>query len=104
MVEIAQLYVTDRYASRTRPVQELCGFCRVRLEAGESKTVRFTLHPSQLAFLDKDMRWKIEKGDFDFRIGASSEDLRGACSVTVTENAWIDGKARSLCSGAEVFA
>jgi len=99
--EVAQLYVTDRYASRTRPVQELCGFCRVHLEAGEQKMLRLTLQPSQLAFLDKDIRWKIEKGDYDFRIGASSEDLRGACSVTVTENSWIDGKTRSLCALAE---
>ena len=102
--EVAQLYATDRYASRTRPVQELCGFCRVHLEAGEQKMLRFTLQPSQLTFLDKDMRWKIEKGDFDFRIGASSEDVRGACSVTVTENAWIDGKTRAMCALAEELA
>ena len=101
--EVAQLYVTDRYASRTRPVQELCGFCRVHLEAGESKTLCFQLQPSQLAFLDKDMRWKIEKGDFDFRIGASSEDVRGACRVIVTENAWIDGKTRTMCACSEVL-
>ena len=102
--EVVQLYVTDRYASRTRPVQELCGFCRVYLEVGEQKMLLFTLQPSQLAFLDKDMRWKIEKGDFDFRIGASSEDVRGACSVTVTENAWIDGKTRAMCALAEELA
>ena len=102
--EVAQLYVTDRYASRTRPVQELCGFCRVQLDAGEQKTLRFTLQPSQLAFLDKDMRWKIEKGSFDFRIGASSEDVRGACSVTVTESEWIDGKTRAMCALAEELA
>ena len=102
--EVAQLYATDRYASRTRPVQELCGFCRVHLEVGEQKMLLFTLQPSQLAFLDKDMRWKIEKGDFDFRIGASSEDVRGACSVTVTENAWIDGKTRAMCALAEELA
>ena len=102
--EVVQLYVTDRYASRTRPVQELCGFCRVHLEVGEQKMLLFTLQPSQLAFLDKDMCWKIEKGDFDFRIGASSEDVRGACSVTVTENAWIDGKTRAMCALAEELA
>ena len=102
--EVAQLYATDRYASRTRPVQELCGFCRVHLEVGEQKMLLFTLQPSQLAFLDKDMHWKIEKGDFDFRIGTSSEDVRGACSVTVTENAWIDGKTRAMCALAEELA
>ncbi len=100
--EVAQLYVTDRYASRTRPVQELCGFCRVHLNAGEAKTVRFTLHPSQLAFLDGDMKWKIEKGAFDFRIGASSEDSRLSGSFTVTKDAQIDGIIRAMTAQTEV--
>ena len=62
--EVVQLYVSDCFASRTRPVQELVGFCRVHMKAGETKLIRFTLMPDQLAFLDQDMRWKIEKGDF----------------------------------------
>jgi beta-glucosidase len=101
--EVAQLYVTDLYASRTRPVQELCGFCRVSLEAGETRTIRFTLQPSQLAFPDRDMRWKIEKGDFDLRIGASSEDARLSASFTVTKDAWINGKDRAMTALCEVF-
>ena len=100
--EVVQLYVSDRFASRTRPVQELAGFCRVHLNAGETKTVRFTLQPSQLAFLDGDMKWKIEKGAFDFRIGASSEDRRLSGSFTVTRDAWIDGKKRAMTAQTEV--
>ena len=102
--EVVQLYISDRFASRTRPVQELAGFCRVFLNAGKKKTVQFTLHPSQLAFLDKDMRWKIEKGDFDVRIGASSEDIRLEGVFRVTEDAWIDGKARSMFAQTEVLS
>ncbi|MBQ3481446.1 MAG: glycoside hydrolase family 3 C-terminal domain-containing protein [Oscillospiraceae bacterium] len=100
--EVVQLYVSDRFASRTRPVQELAGFCRVHLNAGEAKTVRFTLRPSQLAFLDGEMKWKIEKGAFDFRIGASSEDSRLSGSFTVTRDAWIDGKTRAMTAQTEV--
>ena len=100
--EVVQLYVSDRFASRTRPVQELAGFCRVHLNAGETKTVRFTLRPSQLAFLDGEMKWKIEKGAFDFRIGASSEDRRLSGSFTVTRDAWIDGKTRAMTAQTEV--
>ena len=94
--EVVQLYISDRFASCTRPVQELAGFVRIHLKAGERKTVRFTLHPSQLAFLDRNMRWKIEKGDFDVRIGASSEDIRLEDTFRITEDAWIDGKTRSM--------
>ena len=100
--EVVQLYVTDRYASMTRPVQELVGFARVHLEASEKKRVAFTLQPSQLAFLDRDMRWKIEKGAYEFRVGSSSENVRAAATVTVTDNAWIDGKTRAMAARVEV--
>ena len=100
--EVVQLYVSDRYASMTRPVQELVGFARVHLEAGEKKHVVFTLDPSQLAFLDQDMRWKIEKGAYEFRVGGSSEDVRVAAAVTITANAWIDGKTRAMAARVSV--
>lgn len=100
--EVVQLYVSDCYASMTRPVQELVGFVRVHLEAGEKKHIVFTLDPSQLAFLDRDMRWKIEKGAYVFRVGSSSEDVRGSATVTVTEDAWIDGKTRAMAARVEV--
>jgi hypothetical protein len=44
------------------------------------------------------MRWKIEKGDYEFRVGGSSEDVRGAVKVRVTEDAWIDGKTRVMAA------
>ena len=96
--EIVQLYVKDIYASMTRPVKELHGFARVDLQPGEEKEVRFTLHPSQMAFLDEDMRWKIEKGEFEVQIGASSEDIRLTDRLTVTENAWLEGRDRAFYS------
>ena len=55
--EVVQLYLIDRYASMTRPVKELAGFKRISLKAGEKKTVIFEVSASQMAFLDKDMRW-----------------------------------------------
>lgn len=102
--EVVQLYISDRYASRTRPVQELAGFARVHLLPGERKTVRFSLQPSQLAFLDKDMRWKIEKGDFNVRIGASSEDIRLEGAFRVTDDTWVEGKNRPMIANAEVLS
>ena len=101
--EIVQLYLSDRYASRTRPVQELAGFTRVWLEPKESRTVIFRIQPSQMAFLDKDMRWKIEKGTVDVKIGSSSEDIRLKGEYTVRENQWIEGKDRAFCAEVEVL-
>lgn len=94
--EVVQLYLRDQYASMTRPVKELAGFKRIHLEAGETKCVIFEVHPSLMAFLDIDMRWKVEKGLFDIEVGSSSEDIRLKGSYRVTENAWVDGRERSF--------
>jgi len=64
MDEVVQLYVHDRVASVTRPVRELKGFRRVRLEAGESATVTFTLTRADLAFIGRDGLPTVEPGTF----------------------------------------
>ena len=92
--EVVQLYLRDEYASMTRPVKELAGFCRVTLQPGEKKRVSFDVSPSFLAFLDRDMRWKIEKGAVEVQIGSSSEDIRLVGSFCIRNDAWIDGKER----------
>lgn len=100
--EIVQLYVQDPYGSMCRPVQELAGFTRVDLEPDEEKTVSFALNLSQLAFLDRDMRWKVEHGTVNIRIGASSEDIRLEDSITITQDAFVEGKSRSFWAEASV--
>ena len=94
--EVVQLYVRDVHASMTRPHKELQGFARVELQPGEERTVRFALQPSQMAFLDEDMRWKIEKGEFEVQVGSSSEDIRLQDSFTVTEDGWLAGRTRAF--------
>lgn len=94
--EIVQLYLKDRYASMTRPVMELAGFRRIDLKAGEKQTVTFQIEPSQLAFLDKDMKWKIEAGDIDVLIGSSSNDIRLKDSFRIASDLYIDGRNRKF--------
>ena len=91
-----QLYLRDRFAGMTRPVKELAGFCRVHLGPGQAKRVTFTVQPSQLAFLDREMRWLVEAGDIDVEIGASSEDIRLHGSFRITESRIIDGAHRAF--------
>ncbi len=98
--EILQLYLKDVKASMTRPVKELQGFQRVELSPGEEKEVVFVISPSQTAFLDEDMRWKIEKGEIRVQIGASSEDIRLSESFWIMEDAWIEGRMRKFYADA----
>ena len=74
--EVVQLYVRDDVASVTRPVRELRGFERISLRPGESRTVSFTLRPSDLAFYNQKMERVVEPGFFTVWVGTSSADER----------------------------
>jgi beta-glucosidase len=82
-VAVAQLYCRDLVASVARHDRVLLGFARVALDAGQARRVRFTVHPSRLAFYDPRMRFVVEPGDFSFSVGASSADLRVEQTVTL---------------------
>jgi len=71
--EVVQFYVRDLVASITRPVRELKGFRRLRLEPGEVITVDFELHTDDLSFFGRDMKEIVEPGEFHVWIGGSSE-------------------------------
>jgi beta-glucosidase len=71
--EVVQLYVRDLVGSVTRPVRELKGFRRVRVEPGETATVSFELHTDQLAFYGRSLRRATEPGEFHAWIGGSSD-------------------------------
>ena len=75
--EVVQLYVQDLVASVTRPVRELKGFRRLRLEPGQRCSVSFTLTAADLTFHGRDLRPVAEPGRFHAWIGGSSRaDLR----------------------------
>jgi beta-glucosidase len=74
--DVAQLYLKQEVSSVTVYEYDLRGFERVPLNPGEKKTVTFTLHPDDLAILDKSMNWTVEPGKFMVMIGASSEDIK----------------------------
>jgi beta-glucosidase len=67
----------------------------------EKKTVTFHVEPSQVAFLDWDLKWKIEAGDIDVLIGSSSIDIRLNDNFRITSDLFIDGKNRKFYSTIE---
>jgi beta-glucosidase len=70
--EVAQLYVRDLVGNVTRPVRELKGFKRLRLQPGECVTVDFELHTDDLAFHGRDNALIVEPGEFHAWVGGSS--------------------------------
>ena len=81
--EVVQLYLRDKISSFVAYDSVLRGFERVRLAPGERRTVRFPLTPDDFRMMDKDMHWTVEPGDFEVRIGSSSEDIRLRGTLTV---------------------
>ncbi len=74
--EVVQLYIRDYAASIVRPVKELKGFEKIELNAGESKTVNFTLTAKELSFYNADGKLILEPGKFSVFIGGNSRDTQ----------------------------
>ena len=82
--EIVQLYISDKEASVDRPVKELKGFEKVWLEPGQTKTVEFEIDRDALSFYDEATHsWVAEKGEFEAKICASSDDVRSTVAFTL---------------------
>ena len=82
--EIVQLYVAKPGAEILRPAQELKGFTKIRLEAGESKTVSIPLDDKAYRYWNtKTDSWEIEGGAYELRVGASSADIRLTATVDI---------------------
>lgn len=98
--EVVQIYISDEVSSVVRPEIELVGFKRIHLEKGQTKSVSFTLSPSQLAFLDLSMQWKVEKGNYQLKVGSSCFDIRGNASFALTEDFFVDQAEREFYADA----
>jgi beta-glucosidase len=82
--EVVQLYLRDVVGSSTRPVQELKGFQKILLKAGESRPVTFHLNPEDLKFYNDDLQWVAEPGEFEVMTGGNSRDVQKV-SFTLTK-------------------
>jgi len=82
--EIIQIYVKDLEASVERPVKELKDFRKVHLDAGQKKTVCFTLQKRDFAFWDEtSSSWMVEPGEFEILVGSSSDKIMQTVGITL---------------------
>lgn len=73
--EIVQLYICDKVGQVVRPVKELKGFSKVRLEAGERKRVSFHINEAMLRYVHGDRSVSSDSGQFDVMVGPNSRDV-----------------------------
>jgi beta-glucosidase len=76
--EVVQLYLRDVVGSVTRPMKELKGFKKIKLEAGASQKVQFSLSVTDLSFYNYDLKFGAETGEFQIFIGGNSRDNKMA--------------------------
>ncbi|HMT74042.1 MAG TPA: beta-glucosidase BglX [Chitinophagaceae bacterium] len=74
--EVVQLYIRDVVGSITRPVQELKGFQKLFLRAGETKTISFNITTNDLKFYNEALKYDWEPGEFEIMVGGNSADVK----------------------------
>ncbi|KAI0092684.1 glycoside hydrolase superfamily [Irpex rosettiformis] len=79
--EVVQVYATDVVSSVATPNQELVGFKKINLKAGESQTVSIPVNASQLAVWTTKQTWVVEPGQFLIKVGTSDQSF---ASTTLT--------------------
>ena len=100
--EVVQLYLHDVVAQVTRPVKQLTGFARVRLEPGSSTEVTFRVHADRTAFTGRDLSRIVEPGDIEVLAGTSAGDLPCRGIVRLTGPLRAVGNDRRLMTPVEL--
>ncbi len=76
--EVVQMYIQDLAASISRPVKELKGFKKIRLEPGQSMEVELDIAEELLKFYNSELQFDSEPGQFKVYIGPNSRDVQEA--------------------------
>jgi len=97
--EVVQAYLTDVEASAPVPIRQLVGFRRVPLEAGETRTVTFTIPAKAFALVTAQGKRIIEPGAFIVAVGGSqptADALLGAEGCTPVATIAMVGEAMEI--------
>jgi beta-glucosidase len=97
--DVVQLYLSDLEASTRAPRWSLAGFTRVRVAAGASAPVQFTIPARRMALIDERGRCLLEPGAFRVFLGGSQPDDRsralGAAPVAHADFA-MEGRKKEI--------
>ncbi|MDW8803603.1 glycoside hydrolase family 3 N-terminal domain-containing protein [Streptomyces scabiei] len=96
---VLQLYVRVNASGVTRPAQQLAGFGRIELAAGESRRVTFHLAAAQLGHTTAARDFAVEPAQVEYFLGFDSDDrrLRGSFAL-VGEPRILSSAQRSFLS------
>jgi beta-glucosidase len=72
--DVVQLYVGARGSTVERAPRELKSFDKIELAPSETRTVRFAVPATELAYYDATDGWTIEPGEYEVIVGRHSLD------------------------------
>lgn len=73
--EVVQVYLADEIAQVARPMKQLIGYAKVRLQPAASARVSFEVHMDRTSFVGRGGERIVEPGHMRVMVGSSSEDL-----------------------------
>jgi beta-xylosidase len=100
--EVVQLYLHDPVAQVTRPVVRLIGYAKVHLEPGQVARATFEIPADLAAFTGRDGHRIVEPGDLEFRLAASSTDVRHTVAARLVGPVQVVDQGRRLTPGVVV--
>ena len=94
--EVAQVYVTAPKGGMEKPAQELKAFAKTReLQPGEQQVLTMKIPVRMLASFDEaGSQWLVDAGQYTFKIGASSRDIR--CTATANVKRYTEKVSKAL--------
>ncbi|MCR6111873.1 glycoside hydrolase family 3 C-terminal domain-containing protein [Bacillus sp. A301a_S52] len=90
--EVVQVYVKAPDGKLEKPELELKAFNKTKeLKPGKKENLKFELDAKNLASFDENLSaWILEKGMYEVKIGASSEDIKGTTTFFVKKDMIIE--------------
>jgi beta-glucosidase len=100
--EVAQVYVTAPLGTIEKPAQELKAFAKTReLQPGEQQVLTMQIPVRMLASFDEaGSQWLTEAGQYTFKIGASSRDIK--CTATAKVGQYTEKTTNALAPKAKL--
>ncbi|WP_330631697.1 glycoside hydrolase family 3 N-terminal domain-containing protein [Halocatena halophila] len=82
--DVIQLYVHAVSPVVARPLQELVGFERVKLNPGETKRISITVDATQFAYYDASETFAVHPGEYELRVGYDADSIAQSQTVEIT--------------------
>ncbi|RVT79727.1 glycosyl hydrolase [Flavobacterium sufflavum] len=82
--EVVQLYVSKSDSKIQRAAQELKGFKKVLVKAGENQKITINVPVKELAYYNvTSKKWVVEPGSYTLKLGTSSRDIKKEVVVLI---------------------